>query len=538
MGSRMVVSTNSMVKPILLPGITICSLMLSIVFSVFFVLLSHPEDVSLRNIIINTYLWKVIKFTFFQAFLSALLSVLIALLLSKSYFRNNFFCNIFLKLSSTIFVLPTTIITIGMLMVYGRSGWISQFFNTIKFEYSFNPYGFNGVILTNVFINLPFAIQLLLRSIRIISSDQWKIIDQLGMRHLEYFIRVEWYYLKRQIVPVFILIFVLSFSNFSIILIVGGGPSSTTIELAIYQMINFGPNYFQAAFLTFVQMMCCLLLITFVQKINIFPMIENDYEELSHNRYCSHIYHDSIVNKIIILISIVFFISPLSAIILDGINVELFKILKDPYFWQSFWNSAVIAIGSSSLCTLFAIIFLWSSRELYFQKMFFLYRSFKMISMTLIVLPNTSLVISLSHLLNDFLIIRSPYPLIIFINALMFVPYSIKMLEIPMNDTFQYYNNLCLSLKITGLNRFFVIEYDKLSYDIKKSFVLSCAFSFGDISTLTIFEENQFSTLPYYLYDHLNHYCVKEASSTSLLMLFFYMILFLSLRKSFQKKYD
>ncbi|QOJ86475.1 ABC transporter permease subunit [Candidatus Riesia pediculicola] len=522
----------------LLPGIMICLLMSSSILSVFFVLFSYSENIKWQNLIIDQYLWKVIKFTFSQAFFSAFFSVLIAIFLSKIYFRNSFFCNIFLKLSSITFVLPTTIVTMGILTVYGRSGWISEMFNLVKVEYSFNMYGFQGIVLTNVFINLPFSTQLLLRSIRSISDDQWKIIDQIGMKHWEYFFNIEWYYLKRQIFPIFILVFVLSFSNFSIILITGGGPSSTTIELAIYQMINYESNYQQAAFLSIIQLTFCLCLVVFLESLNKFPIIENDHKESFKNRYCSEIYQDTISNRIIILLSMIFFITPLIAIILDGINIELIKVLKDFYFWKSFWNSVIIAIGSGFFCTLFALMFLWSSRELYFYQMFFSYKLFHLISLILIMLPNTGLVSALSILLNDFFEIRSSYLSIIVINTLIFIPYSIKILEIPMNDIFKYYNNLCLSLKIIGLNRFFIIEYKKLKYDMRKSFILSCFFALGDMNALSIFEEKKFLTLSYYLYDHLNHFYTKEASAVSLLMFLLYIILFLLLEIFSQKNYD
>ncbi len=48
---------------------------------------------------------------------------------------------------------------------------------------------------------------------------------------------------------------------------------------------------------------------------------------------------------------------------------------------------------------------------------------------------------------------QSPYALVILTNALMAVPYALKVLENPMRDLAERYNPLCLSLDIHGWQR-------------------------------------------------------------------------------------
>jgi len=50
-------------------------------------------------------------------------------------------------------------------------------------------------------------------------------------------VREPW--LRRQLPPVAALIYMLCFTSFSTILILGGGPKATTVELAIYQALTF-----------------------------------------------------------------------------------------------------------------------------------------------------------------------------------------------------------------------------------------------------------------------------------------------------------
>ena len=47
-------------------------------------------------------------------------------------------------------------------------------------------------------------------------------------------------------------------------------------------------------------------------------------------------------------------------------------------------------------------------------------------------------------------------------NALAALPFVIKILNTPMNQSMQYYEKLCLSLNITGWQRFRLIEYPLL----------------------------------------------------------------------------
>ncbi|VFS66540.1 thiamine transporter membrane protein [Raoultella planticola] len=48
----------------------------------------------------------------------------------------------------------------------------------------------------------------------------------------------------------------------------GGGPRATTIELAIYQALNFDYDPARAAMLALIQMVCCLGLVLLAQRLS------------------------------------------------------------------------------------------------------------------------------------------------------------------------------------------------------------------------------------------------------------------------------
>lgn len=106
-------------------------------------------------------------------------------------------------------------------------------------EWTFSPYGLQGILLAHVFFNMPMATRLFLQALENIPGEQRQIAAQLGMRGWSFFRFVEWPWLRRQIAPVAALIFMLCFASFATVLSLGGGPQATTIELAIYQALSY-----------------------------------------------------------------------------------------------------------------------------------------------------------------------------------------------------------------------------------------------------------------------------------------------------------
>lgn len=96
--------------------------------------------------------WATINFTITQAIVSATLSVLIAVPTARALFFRNFKGRQFiLTIMGAPFILPTIVAILGIIAVWGRSGYISEFIS----NFSINPlniYGFTGVVLAHVFL--------------------------------------------------------------------------------------------------------------------------------------------------------------------------------------------------------------------------------------------------------------------------------------------------------------------------------------------------------------------------------------------------
>lgn len=90
----------------------------------------------------DSYLWHVIRFSFWQAFLSALLSVIPAIFLARALYRRRFpGRQALLRLCAMTLILPVLVAVFGILSVYGRQGWLASLFALSGLEWTFSPTG-------------------------------------------------------------------------------------------------------------------------------------------------------------------------------------------------------------------------------------------------------------------------------------------------------------------------------------------------------------------------------------------------------------
>lgn len=94
----------------------------------------------------------------------------------------------------------------------------------------------------------------------------------------------------------------------------------------------------------------------------------------------------------------------------------------------------------------------------------------------------------------------------IFTNALMAIPYALKVLENPMRDITARYGMLCQSLGIEGWSRLKVVELRALKRPLAQALAFACVLSIGDFGVVALFGNDNFRTLPFYLYQQIGSY--------------------------------
>ena len=95
----------------------------------------------------------------------------------------------------------------------------------------------------------------------------------------------------------------------------------------------------------------------------------------------------------------------------------------------------------------------------------------------------------------------------------------------------QYYEKLCQSLGIQGWSRFRLIEWHNLAKPMQYAFALACALSLGDFTAIALFGNQDFSSLPYLLYQQLGSYRSDEAAVTAFVLMLVCLGLFFMVEK-------
>lgn len=201
--------------------------------------------------------WRALRFTVVQAFLSALLSVVLAIPLARALARRRFWGRDTLtSLLGAPFLLPVIVAILGVIAVWGRSGWVADGMGVLGLG-KLNVYGMPGVLIAHVFFNLPLAARLILQGFSDLSPERWRVAAQLGIEGRALFWVNEWPAIRASAPGAFALVFLVCATSFAVALALGGGPRATTLELAIYEAASYDFDLGRAALLAGLQFAVC-----------------------------------------------------------------------------------------------------------------------------------------------------------------------------------------------------------------------------------------------------------------------------------------
>ncbi|MCC4799106.1 thiamine/thiamine pyrophosphate ABC transporter, permease protein [Enterovibrio norvegicus] len=501
------------------PGLVSASLIAVLISAALFSLLSQAPSLNIASLWQDPYLQHVTVFSLKQAFFSTLLSVGLAIPIAHALSRRTFVGKtLLLKLFSMTLVLPVLVGVFGILAIYGKSGWLANALPAIGMTWDINIYGLSGILLAHVFFNLPFSVQLLVQALDQIPSDQRRLAQQLGMRGWSQFTLLEWPYLRQQLPHAIGLVFMLCFTSFATVMALGGGPSATTIELAIYQAIRFDFDLQTGALLALWQLLLCGFFHILIQRLTK-PIAQQGKD--SNISLPPRL--DSIAEKVWdgvwICAAVLLVIPPLLMVILSGLNPSALAILTESAIWHATANSLLLASSSAlSAFALGATIVLTSRYWRLFGK-----RSqadgIEMTASLVLVVPSVVLSTGLFLMLREHVdVFSSAYWLVLAVNTLMALPYVVKVLSQPAYQLAQQYHVLCSSLGIKGINRLRLIEWRALKAPIARALAISFVLSTGDLGAVALVGGRGFETLPLYLFRLMGSYQMDAAAAASLIL--------------------
>lgn len=324
----------------------------------------------------------------------------------------------------------------------------------------------------------------------------------------------------------------LCFTSFAIVLTLGGGPQYSTLEVAVYQAIIFDFDLAGAALYASLQIVFGLLLFGIGNLAGKIPEGQLSQRELWFAQQSSAV---GFLQILVIVVATVFIVLPLGNIVAGALfSQQFFSAWQNPQLWRAMGYSFTIAPSSAFLSLLMAVALLQLVRRLNWLKLPFLARLLMNGGMLILAVPMLVLAVGLFLQLQrlDFGTAHL-FVVVVLCNALTALPFAIRILAVPMNNNMQYYENLCQSLGIRGWQRFRLIEWQNLAPSMKYAFALATALSLGDFTAIALFGGQDFTSLPYLLYQQLGSYRGDEASVTALVLLLVCFGLFLAVEKQY-----
>ena len=487
------------------------------------VLVSHGGEAGLSSSQGN-YLFRITRFTLLQAGLSTFLSLIFAVPLARVLARRPSFAGRrwLINLFAVPLGLPPLVAALGLIEIWGRNGVANKGLSLLGVETPFSIYGLSGILIAHVFFNLPLAVRLILPGLERLPPEYWKTAANLGMSGLSLFRLVEWPAMRRSAAGAAGLVFMLCATSFTLVLILGGGPAATTLEVAIYQSLRFDFNPGRAVLLSLIQVGLTLL-VMLALKLMSAPSETGDTKGGVTSRPDAPGGWRALPDAALIALAGIFIISPMAAVIISGLNADLAKLLADALFWQAAATSLLIGIAAASLSVLLAGLLVrarYSAGDRPGSPALGLLSGLSGAagSLTLLVPPvvlGAGWFLLLGGGAGQLL---APLAVIVLVNALMALPFVMRVIEPAHLSTMQRNGRLAVSLGVTGVNRLWQIDIPALMQALATGFVFAVALSLGDLGAIALFGSDRIITLPWLLYQKLGSYRTTDAAGLALLL--------------------
>jgi thiamine transport system permease protein len=244
------------------------------------------ENTAMNN---SSYLLSITLFTLKQAFFSVLVSL--ALGLPGAWFIGNSqsrFTPILRTLTAIPFAMPSILVVLGFVLFFGNSGWVNQIFAGLTgagegpLRILYKP---QAIILAHGFFNFPLVIRLVGDGLGRARRAYASAAASLGASPVQIGITVILPLAVPSLMSAVLLVFLYCFTSFAVVLVLGGGPASTTLAVEIYRHSRIFLNYHNAGALALVEARIAVsLFLTYVFFGKKSRMIKTDVQERIETR--------------------------------------------------------------------------------------------------------------------------------------------------------------------------------------------------------------------------------------------------------------
>jgi thiamine transport system permease protein len=451
--------------------------------------------------------WTAVRFTLWQALLSASLSMALAIPVARALARRRFpGRSALVALMGAPFLLPAVVAVLGLLAVFGRSGWLNGGLAALGLP-ALSLYGLHGVVLAHVFLNLPLAVRMILQGWQSIPAERFRLARSLGLGPGETLRHLELPMLREVLPGVFTVILLICLTSFAVVLTLGGGPAATTIELAIWQAVRFDFDLARAAGLAGVQVLisgAVALVAWRVVRPAGFGAGLDRMAALEAPRGWRRG-----ADGLVLAAATLFLTVPLVAVTLRGLPglADLPESVLPAAL-----RSLGVAIVSAALCTLLALALALAAAA----------RSRPLVeAAATLPLAASGLVLG-----TGLFLIVQPFvapmavalPVTILVNTALTLPFLYRILLPEARALAEGYGRLADSLALTGWARLRWLVLPRLARPLGFGAGIAAALSMGDLGAIALFAGERQATLPLVIQQLTGAYRIEAAAAASLVL--------------------
>jgi thiamine transport system permease protein len=461
-------------------------------------------------------LWPILRFTLLQAFLSTLISVVLAIpaAFALDQFRTFPGRGAIIALFGLPLALPALAGAFGILALLGRNGYAAQALESAGIGFKPDIYGLSGVLIAHVFFNFPLAVRLFLNALQTIPEPYWKLSATLRMSALQRLRILCLPVLRASLPGISGMIFLLCMTSFTLVLVLGGGPSAATLEVAIYQSLTYDLDLPRAAALTLIQIALAGAALAALALAGAAPDLSGSGGRSRWSPALTS--NEKLTAAAIIIFSAIFVAAPFAAIAADGLRADHLGILASERFALALRNSAFIAASSSAAAVLLSVSIAaagytaertGSAARGMFQLLPGLVLAFPPI-----VLGAGWFILAVRGGNPD----SVAAPMVIAINAVMALPFALRILIPAFAAAAARNDRLCQSLRLSGFNRLRLVDFPSLRRPLIMALLFAMALSLGDFGAIALFGSDRLVTLPSLLFAKLGSYRTDDAAGIAL----------------------
>ena len=509
------------------PGLIVAILLLGFAGVLFGTL--YYEAGGIAPFPVSDRILSLLKFTLFQAILSTLLSLLLGLLLAWSLAHQPRFCcrGMVVALFGSSLVLPSLIVAFGIITVLGNHGWLNQLADLLTgHTFGSYVYGLSGILIAHVYLNASFASLGLLRAFESIPIEKYRLSTSLGLSSWQRFRTLEWVAIRSTLPRIGITIFLLCFSSFAIVLLLGGSPVYNTLEVALYEAVRIDFDLPAALQIATIQLMISIALLLIASGM---PQGLNNLKQPSRFIPWPEKRQVALFQRSVILLLSAIYLLPLIAVVLDGLHADIPHLFSRPLFLRSLGMSLGIASVSTVLTVILALM-LADARRHFGLPLRIAERGTIGRLFGLLIAFSGNLYLAIPSLilgLGFFLIARDMggsmtswgITAILTANLLMSLPFALAIMIHAMAKTARRYDKLVFSLGLSPLQRWRYADWPYLRRSISYIAALSFSLSLGDLGVIALFGNQEITTLPWYLYQLMGSYRTTDAAGVALVLL-------------------